>query len=123
MAVLQGVRLRTDTLPADGFDARRARAAATTTVDTPTRVRPMGLLMAAIVSLTVLGLVYLTQTLGSNATSSEIWLLERDKTKLQTQIARDAILVLEASDGDTVRAEARRLKLKKLGDGIVLSAP
>ncbi len=123
MAVIQGARLRTDTLPAGHLDGGRSRSAAPATVAPAPRVRPMGLLMAAIVAATMLGLVYLTQTLGSNATTSEIYGLERAKVQLQTEISRHAILVLEASDSDAVRTEARHLKLKKLGDAVVLSAP
>ena len=125
MAVLQGARLRTDTLPAGHIEDRRLQAVATApaTTGAPSRVRPTGLLMAAIVAATMLGLVYLTQTLGGNATSTEIKLLEGKKVQLQTQIGRDAILVIKATDDDIVRTEARRLKLKKLGEGIVLQAP
>ena len=123
MAVFQGARVRGTALPAAGVDDVRARVAVPAAHPPRPRVRPMGLLMATIVAATLLGLVYLTQTLGSNATTSEIWKLEQDRAKLQSQINRHAIQVLQSSDSDSVRTQARRLKLKKLDEPLVLSAP
>ena len=87
------------------------------------RVRPTGLLMAAIVAATMLGLVYLTQTLGSHATTAEIAGLEAERSKLQTQITQGSLIVMEASEEDKVRAEAGKLKLRKLGAPLVLRVP
>ena len=84
MAVYQGTRLRTSAHPAAGTSARRSRSAAPATVSPVPRVRPMGLLMAAIVAATMLGLVYLTQTLGTNATSTEVYQLETERNELIT---------------------------------------
>jgi len=83
----------------------------------------MGLVMAAIVAATLLGLVYLTQTLGSNATTSEIGLLEAQRADLHKEVRRHQTLVLRKADEDAIRAQARRLKLKPLDDAIVLTAP
>ena len=70
MAVYQGVRLRTSALPpATPLPRARAGRATTATTTTAPRLRPVGLLMAGILGATMLGLVYLTQTLGANATS------------------------------------------------------
>jgi hypothetical protein len=83
----------------------------------------MGLLMAGIVAGTLLGLVYLTQTLGSNASSSELGTIQRDRAALLTEINRHATLVLELSDGDAIQKGARKHKLRPLGDPLILSAP
>ncbi len=73
MAVYQGVRLRTSALPpATPLPRTRAARATTATSTTTPRLRPVGLLMAGILASTMLGLVYLTQTLGANATSEVI---------------------------------------------------
>ncbi len=123
MAVLHGARLRHGALPAPAAPGTRPRVAVPRSGQPAHRVRPTGLLLAGIAAATILGLAYLTQTLGSNATNSEIRSLDRARGALQTEINRHAILVLKAADGDTVRSEARRLGLKKLGDPVVLTAP
>jgi len=123
MAVYQGVRVRGSALSARRADDVPPRAAVPSSTDQRQRVRPTGLLMAAIVAATILGLVYLTQTLGSSATSSEIYDLEGQRSELQGDIATGTLLVLEASDRETVRPAARKLKLKPLGAPLVLRAP
>jgi len=123
MAVFQGTRLRTDALPAAETSARRARAVSPATVSAAPRVRPMGLLMGAIVAATMLGLVYLTQTLGTNATSYEIFLLEGQHSKLNTDIKRQEWVALEQTQPEVILPKARDLKLKWLGEPIVLPAP
>jgi hypothetical protein len=87
------------------------------------RVRPVGMLMAAVVMATLLGLAYLTQTLGSNATSVEIRGLEAEQRAMEEEIRRHQSLVLIKADDDKVQTEARRLKLSKLPKVIVLEAP
>ena len=123
MAVYQGARVRGSVIPARRVDDVPPRAAVPASAGQRQRVRPTGLLMAAIVAATIVGLVYLTQTLGSSATSSEIYRLEDRRTELQGDIAAGALLVLEASDRETVRPAALKLKLKQLGKPLVLRAP
>ena len=79
--------------------------------------------MAAIVAATMLGLVYLTQTLGGHATTAEIAGLEAERTELQTEIKQGWVIVTQASEEDNVRAEAGKLKLRKLGAPLVLRVP
>lgn len=81
--------------------------------------------MATIVAATMLGLVYLTQTLGSHATSAEIVGLEATRAELQKQITQGSLIVMEASEEDNVRARAQagKLKLRKLGAPLVLRVP
>ena len=83
----------------------------------------MGLLMAAIVAVTMLGLVYLTQTLGTNATSTEIGLLQGKRSDLLTDIKRNQIWALDLTQAEEIIPQARKLKLKKLGAPRVLPAP
>jgi len=124
MAVYQGARLRTDALPAAGTPARQVRATAPASVTTASpRVRPMGLLMAAIVAATILGLVYLTQTLGSSATSSEIRGLREDRDEFIKDTRILQIHVMDAVESDVIVPKARKQQLKKLGGITVLPAP
>ena len=123
MALYEGARVRGSGLSVRRVDAVAGRAAVPESTGPRQRVRPTGLLMAAIVATTMLGLVYLTQTLGTSATSEEIWKLEGDRAELQGDIASGALLVLEASEAESVRPAARKLKLKPLGEPLVLRAP
>lgn len=122
MAVFQGARLRTTALPA-ADPVARPRVAGPATVRSSQRVRPMGRVMAAILVATMLGLAYLTQTLGSNATSSEIRALETQRAELTKDLRNQVIQVEYLVDADRIIDEARARDLKKLGDLVVLQAP
>ena len=123
MAVYQGARLRTNAPAAAGASARPSRALAPATVGSAPRVRPVGLLMAAIVASTIVGMVYLTQTLGTNAASTEIDRLEVQRNELITEIKRHEIVALDMTQAEVVEPKARDQKLKRLGDPVVLPAP
>ena len=123
MAVYQGARLRTNAPAAAGASARQPRALAPATVGSAPRVRPVGLLMAAIVASTIVGMVYLTQTLGTNAASTEIDRLEVQRNELITEIKRHEIVALDMTQAEVVEPKARDQKLKRLGDPVVLPAP
>jgi len=123
MAVYQGTRLRSGAVRAAGTPARPVRSAAPAGVSAVPRVRPMGLLMAAIVAVTMLGLVYLTQTLGTNATSTEIGLLQTKRNELITDIKRLEIEALDMTQAEVIVPKARKQNLKRLGAPIVLPAP
>jgi hypothetical protein len=123
MAVFQGARLRSTALPAADSAARFPRVSAPPTVDAIPRVRPMGLLMAGIVTATMLGLVYLTQTLGSNVTTQEIRSLDAQRQELHQTIRRNAVAVQDVTDADVITIAARGQKLKRLGGVLVLPAP
>jgi hypothetical protein len=81
--------------------------------------------MAAIVAATMLGLVYLTQTLGSNATSSEIRSLTATSEKLAAKLRNQAFSVGVYTDPDEIikRAEAQGLKPLDLDAVVVLTVP
>ena len=83
----------------------------------------MGLLMAAIVAATMIGMVYLTQTLGTNATSYEIHRLEGKRDELIRDIKRHEIGALEMTQAETIEPLARKQGLKRLGEPVVLPAP
>ena len=123
MAVYQGARLRTNAPAAAGASTRPPRALAPATVGSAPRVRPVGLLMAAIVAGTIVGMVYLTQTLGTNAASTEIDRLEVQRNELITEIKRHEIVALDMTQAEVVEPKARDQKLKRLGDPVVLPAP
>ena len=123
MAVYQGARLRTDAVPAAGSPARRARSSTPVGAGAMPRVRPMGLLMAAILGSTLVGMVYLTQTLGTNAASTEIDLLEVQRNQLIQEIKRHEIVALDMTQAEVIVPLARDQKLKRLGDPVVLPAP
>ncbi len=129
MAVFQGVRLPGTALPSARPAARPRLAAAAISRSAPAavratpRVRPAGMLMAGILAATMLGLVYLTQTLGANVTSSEIRSLDVQREALGMTIGRQALKAKDLAKADTVISNARRLGLLELDDGIVLSAP
>ena len=123
MAAYQGARVRTAALPASQVASRGARVAAPPIASTASRARPMGLLMAVIVAATMLGVVYLTQTLGSSATNTEIWYLQNDSRELWTDTRNLQIRALKATEFDEIVPQAKNLKLKRLGDPVVLPAP
>ncbi len=142
MAVFQGARLRRGPLPAGRAPAARAPAArvaarlptagapaatagagARATARTAARVRPIGLLMAGILAATILGLVYLTQTLGANATDSEIRKLSGEREKLEDTLRRQAVWVQTFTDSEEITKLAKKAGLRSLGDIVVLPAP
>jgi len=122
MAVFQGARLRTGALPTAAV-VDRPRAAVPSTIRTTRRARPMGRIMAGIVIATMLGLVYLTQTLGSNATNSEIRSLDSQRGKLTRELHRQAIQVEALTLADVITKRAGKQGLRKLGVRVVLPAP
>jgi hypothetical protein len=84
------------------------------------------MLVVVIMAATMLGMVYLTQTLGASATSSEVGLLHAEGAKLEAEIGRNYFQVTDWTDEDKVRTEARRpnLKLRDLTKRtLVLRAP
>ncbi len=79
--------------------------------------------MAAIVAATMLGLVYLTQTLGSNATSSEILSLAAESEEIAQDLRNQAYSVQVYSDPEEIIERAGELGLSRLGDSVVLTVP
>ena len=79
--------------------------------------------MAAILTATMIGLVYLTQTLASNATSLEIRTLASQSQTLRAQLLNQRSKIeIEANEDAIVRA-AKRIGLVKLGEAVVVEAP
>ena len=127
MAVLQGTRLRTGAVPSARPTVARPHVAPAVapkaTSALGSRVRPIGLLMAGIVIATMLGMVYLTQTLGANAATSSVLYLEDKREEYRQEAGRQSYRILQHATDDHVRAAARRLGLKDLGEAVVLAAP
>jgi hypothetical protein len=122
MVAFQGARLRSAALPTRSIERRPARVSSQAPVRSAQRIRPTGLLMAAILTATMLGLVYLTQTLASNATNLEIRTLANRSQTLQSQLLNQRSKVEIEANPDAVVRAARQLGLTKLGDAIVLEA-
>lgn len=123
MAVFQGTRLRTVALPARSPRQRSARVVTQAPAHTAPRLRPTGLLMAAILTATMLGLVYLTQTLASNAAGVEVSLAKTKADDLQRRIANQSSLIELRTDADELIERARGQGLVLLDDSIILKAP
>lgn len=83
----------------------------------------MGVLMAVTLAATMLGLVYLTQTVGSNATSSQIRELRDQRTKLGRILDRQAVGVELRTEADAIIEGAKKQNLQQLGGLVVLRAP
>jgi len=130
MAVFQGARLRSVALPPGRVERRSTGAAPRATGAAPRaterssrRIRPTGLLMAAILTATLLGLVYLTQTLASNATSLEIRTLASEAQELQSQLLNQRSKIETEANPDAVVRAAKQLGLRQLEAAVLLEAP
>jgi hypothetical protein len=122
MAVFQAARLQ-GAAQADYPAARRPRVTSSSRARSGARLRPTGLLLAAILAATMLGLVYLTQTLGSNAVSSEIRDLAAKREELGRLLRNQALAVETYADPEEIGRRAHKLGLITLGDVVVLTAP
>jgi hypothetical protein len=83
----------------------------------------VGLLLATILTATMLGLVYLTQTLASNAANAELGSLAAAGVSLDQTLQRQSWAVEEAMAPTDLVRQAHDLGLVKLGDAVVLSVP
>lgn len=122
MAVYQGTRLRAPAVRGAAAPAR-PRTAPRSSGPSAARVRPIGLLLAAILAATMLGLVYLTQTLGSNATTSQVRALQAEIGRLDREERRQEARVQVLIDSEVIAERARELGLQKRRDIVVLEAP
>jgi hypothetical protein len=122
MAVFQGARLRTTALPDRGTTIG-ARGVARPIVGAVPRPRPAGVLLAVILGATMLGLVYLTQTLASNAASSEISDLRVTRADIWQKVQTQSATITQLADDSVVASKAAKLGLHRLGHPLVLTAP
>lgn len=125
MAVFQAARLRSTALPAARVSAPavRPRASAAAAVRATHSVRPVGLFLAGILVATMLGLAYLTQTLGTNATSSRVDRLQAEKVTLQATLRNQSFQLTELTEVDLIRASVQKQGFRSLGNPTVLRAP
>jgi hypothetical protein len=122
MAVIQGTRLRSSALPAaEPIASRRRGGVATPRVGTG--VHPTGLVMAGILVATMLGLAYLTQTLGSDATSTQLKRLEAQERALARDRAWQMAEMIRVTGEDQVAEWAEAAGLSKRDAVVVLEAP
>jgi hypothetical protein len=124
MAVLGGVRLRATATPSAGLASVRARprqagrvAASRATTD-PTRqaarVRPIGVVIAAILILTMLGMVYLSQTLGAGAATRQLAAIDAQAEAIGQQQRQVEVRIRQQAETNEIAKAARALKLKKM---------
>jgi hypothetical protein len=124
MAVYQGARLRTQATRSQVLPARAAgRITRSPSGMVSTRVRPATALMGIVLAATLLGFVYLTQTLGSNAASAEIVSLRARAEELVRQQRNQETAVRFEADPVQVGLRAKKLGLVRLRDAEILSAP
>lgn len=123
MAVYQGTRVRSMALPAAPAARPRPRVPASGSVGGTARIRPTGILLAGILAGTMVGMAYLTQTLGSSAIGSEIAELEAKKTDLIKDLNIRAGEVDGLIERDAIEREARALGLRDLGKPLRLKGP
>lgn len=124
MAVYQGTRLRTAVPRSDALPSRAAgRVVRVSPVAGAARVRPATALMGVVLAGTLLGFVYLTQTLGSNAASAEIVSLQARGEALVRQQRNQEAAVQFKADPVQVGLRAKKLGLVRLGDAEILTAP
>lgn len=71
---------------------------------------------------TMIGLAYLTQTLGTNATSEEINDLRASGNTARQLISQQTLWVEVRTDSQDVAKRAGELRLRSLGDPTVLRA-
>lgn len=119
MAVYQGARLRATAVPsaeAPAFRRRAARPAMTS----PPRIRPAASLVATILVATILGLVYLTQTLGANASSVEIASLAAQRESFQRQLLNQRSLIAQQTTDGRIEAWAEANGLVDLGEPVIV---
>jgi hypothetical protein len=128
MAVYQGVRLRSTALPAPRATQVVRRAARTATPATTSarpawRPRPAAALLAVILAGTLVALLYLTQTLATNALSVEIAQLGADIRELERQWQTNQVYVRTESAVSEVIDWAGDHGLTELRQPIRLPAP
>jgi hypothetical protein len=124
MAVYQGTRLRAQATRPQMLPARAAgRVTRSPGGMVSTRVRPATALIGIVLAATLLGFVYLTQTLGSNAASAEIVGLRARAEELFRQQRNQETAVRFKADPVQVGLRAKELGLARLGDAEILSAP
>lgn len=113
MTLGHGVRAQVSALPARAALLPRGRVGMPRV---PTRrIRPAGMVIAVILMSTLLGLVYLTQTLRAAATSLEIATLEAQNAELWRELMSQDTVIRGASARPAVLQWALRRGLDDLG--------
>jgi hypothetical protein len=118
MAVTQGARVHATALP-----ARRAalpRGSAHAARIAARRMRPAAMVIGVILAATLLGLVYLTQTLHAAATRVEIERLLERRALLQRELRSQESVVLRWSAQPAVTQWAQNRGLDDLGATLIL---
>ena len=127
MSIYQGARLRTTRLPAASFDTARPavshRAVSRPSVPHAHTNGRAIILVGIVVALTILGFVYLTSTLGANASSAEISRLATVRTSYQQQLLTHRALIVQAVDVGDIEDWAITNGLVRLEDPLIVRLP
>ncbi len=119
MAIYQGARLGNAGFRAETVTAAPRRAVRSAEVAGP-RVRPAALLVAIILVGTILGLAYLTQTLGANASNVEIGQLAADRGQFQRQLLTQRSTIGQRTTDGLIEDKAVASGLADLGDAVIV---
>jgi ABC-type Fe3+ transport system permease subunit len=121
MAVYQGARMRTVTIPA-GARPVAARRAAHIPARARRRLRPVAFVLAGVLFAFLLGLVYLTQTLQAGVTNYQIDNLLNERQQLQRELQSQQGAVAQWGSEPQVVQWAQQQGLNRLGGQIRVPA-
>lgn len=118
MAIYQGARLRDIGFPAETATTAPRHVVRPAEVAAP-RVRPAALLVVVILMGTILGLAYLTQTLGANASRVEIGQLAVEREGLHNQLLTQRSTIGQRTTDGLIEDMAVDSGLVPLGDAVI----
>ena len=121
MAVYQGARMRTVTIPA-GARPVAARRASQIPARARRRLRPVAFVLAGVLVAFLLGLVYLTQTLQAGVTNYQIDNLLNERQQLQRELQSQQGAVAQWGSEPQVVQWAQQQGLNRLGGKIRVPA-
>jgi hypothetical protein len=127
MSIYQGARLRTDRFPAATLEATRP-AVSRPAVSRPSAPATHGnrratILVGLVVAVTVVAFVYLTQTLGANASSAEINKLANDRARYEQQLLTQRVAIGRRVAVGAIEEWAVANGLSELDDPLVVELP
>ena len=127
MAIYQGARLRTDRLPAASVAPTRPPASRPAALRSSAPAahgnRRAIILVGLVVAATVVAFVYLTQTLGANASSAEINRLASDRALAERQLTTQRVAIGVHLAVGTIEEWAGTNGLRELDTPLVVELP
>jgi hypothetical protein len=119
MAIYQGTRLGSVGFPGAPEAEASSRAVRPPVAATP-RIRPAVLLVAIILVGTIVGLAYLTQTLGANASNVELGRLASQRDQSQRQLLTQRSMIAARTTDGEIEERATLSGLVDLGDAFIV---